>query len=105
MEHNQIPQQTMKMEEIRYAVQYLGAGVTLNIFDTSSAEEFRTLVPMFARGLHVGVVVYDLMDKESLDHVTKWVTYLRDNSDVRRITIVGNKVDLLTEIGPDNDTE
>jgi small GTP-binding protein len=86
-------------------VEYQGVAVSLNIFDVAGGEEYRTLVPLFARGSHVGVVVYDLERKETFDHVARWVTYLKANSAVRHIIIVGNKVDRPAVISAEDETE
>jgi small GTP-binding protein len=98
MKDDQIARHTARMDRTKCEVEYLGVGVPLNIFDSSGAEEFRTMVPLFARGSHVAVVVYDLSYKTSFDHVKNWVTYLRENSAVRHIIIVGNKADLPPKI-------
>jgi Ras-related protein Rab-6A len=104
-QHGAVCATIMNVDPTPCVVDCPGDRVALNIFDTAGSEEFRTLVPIFARGSHVGVVVYDLSEKQSFDHVKKWIGFLREHSAVRHIVVVGNKADLHTKITDEEETE
>ena len=70
--------------------------VTLSVWDTAGQEEFKCLVPMYARGAQVAVVVFDLSSKESYEGIFPWIKTVREDYDILNIIVVGNKNDLET---------
>lgn len=44
----------------------------LTIWDTAGQERFRTLTSAYYRGAHGIILVYDITDRESFDHLTHW---------------------------------
>lgn len=69
--------------------------VKLQIWDTRGQEKFRTITESYYRGAHGIVLVFDLTNTESMDHINSWL------GEVERYTcesvykvIVGNKCDL-----------
>ena len=78
-----------------------GNTVTLSVWDTAGQEEFKCLVPMYARGAAVAVVVFDLSNKETYDNLNSWVQSVVDDYDIPNVIIVGNKNDLETFTNPD----
>lgn len=75
--------------------------VTLNVWDTAGQENFQCLVPLFARCSHVAVVVYDSSNYSSFTNIDKWLNFIREDSQVPHIIIVGNKADLDPVVSPD----
>lgn len=67
----------------------------LHIWDTAGSDRYNTLVPSFFHNAGVVIIVFDVTDKETYEHLIKWVQIARDSApkDVPFI-IVGNKVDL-----------
>lgn len=68
--------------------------IKLQIWDTAGQERFRTITSSYYRGAHAMIIVYDVTDKESFDHVNSWIVecdrYGKEN--VLKI-LVGNKCD------------
>ena len=69
--------------------------VKLQIWDTAGQERFRNIVSSYYRGAHGIIVVYDVTNRSSFDHVHTWIEEI-ERYGTPRVTkmIVGNKVDL-----------
>jgi Ras-related protein Rab-1A len=69
--------------------------VKLQIWDTAGQERFKTITSSYYRGAQGIIIVYDQTNKETFDHVKKWLrdvdTYAGEN--VAKI-LIGNKSDL-----------
>jgi Ras-related protein Rab-1A len=67
----------------------------LELWDTAGQERFRTVTSAFYRGAHGVVIVYDVTDAVSFDHVTSWLRELeRYGTPATRCLLIGNKSDL-----------
>ena len=75
------------------------------IWDTAGQERYHSLAPMYYRGAHAAVVVYDITNgvctvciltiKESFERAKKWVAELQKQAQPNiTIALVGNKLDL-----------
>jgi Ras-related protein Rab-21 len=72
------------------------AQVELCIWDTAGQEVYHALAPIYYRGAHGAIIVYDITDSASFDRVKGWVKELRlamGPTDIS-IVIAGNKTDL-----------
>ena len=72
--------------------------VKLQIWDTAGQERFRTMTSAYYRGSDGIVLVYDVTDRNSFDHIESWL------AEVNRFTesspaklLIGNKSDLQPE--------
>ena len=72
-----------------------GKKLKLQVWDTAGQERFRTITPAYYRAAMGVVIIYDITDRATFDHVEYWVQQLDQHGDrgVQRI-LVGNKVDL-----------
>lgn len=69
--------------------------IKYHIWDTAGQERYRSLAPMYYRGVAVAIVVYDITNKKSFISVKKWIKELKEyGPDEILIAIVGNKSDL-----------
>ena len=70
--------------------------VKLQLWDTAGHERFRTITTSYYRGAHGIATVFDLTDRETFEHVEKWMEeinkYAKEN--VMRF-LIGNKSDLV----------
>lgn len=67
----------------------------LHIWDTAGQERYKSLVPMYARGATVALIVFDASDTNGFERVEEWVSSVREDvSSDCSIIIVGNKIDL-----------
>uniref|UniRef100_A0A7S2TPC8 Uncharacterized protein n=1 Tax=Lotharella oceanica TaxID=641309 RepID=A0A7S2TPC8_9EUKA len=75
-----------------------GKRVKLQIWDTAGQERFRTMTASYYRGAHGVVLVYDITNRESFEHVQGWMKsvdkYGREG--VIRM-VIGNKCDRESE--------
>jgi len=69
--------------------------VKLQIWDTAGQERFKTITTSYYKGAQAIVIVFDVTDKDSFDHLKNWM------SDIDKFAkegimkfLVGNKVDL-----------
>ncbi|VDO06605.1 unnamed protein product [Rodentolepis nana] len=68
--------------------------VKFEIWDTAGQERYHSLAPMYYRGSHAAIVVYDITKRETFDRATKWINELRENAPaIRVIALAGNKSD------------
>ncbi|TCD63973.1 GTP-binding protein of the rab [Steccherinum ochraceum] len=73
-----------------------GKMLKLQIWDTAGQERFRTISQAYYRGAHGIIVVYDVTDGESFEHVKSWLTEINKHAaeGVHKL-IIGNKSDLV----------
>ena len=87
-------QATIVASSISCEVDYQDKKVTLNVWDTAGQDDYRVLVPVYARSAQIGVIVFDQTSIDSLEHVTEWYNFLSNASDIPYIVLVQNKIDL-----------
>ena len=70
----------------------------LQIWDTGGQERFSSIRPMYYRGSLGALVIYDLTNYESFEHLPQWIEEVRANvkSEVP-LLLLGNKSDLIDE--------
>mmetsp|Transcript_11571 Transcript_11571/g.18415 ORF Transcript_11571/g.18415 Transcript_11571/m.18415 type:complete len:211 (+) Transcript_11571:80-712(+) len=68
------------------------------IWDTAGQERFRTITSSYYRGSHGILVVYDVTDRTSFEHVRSWMQEIQKyTQDGTSVLLVGNKVDLTSQ--------
>jgi small GTP-binding protein len=73
-----------------------GDKITLNIWDTAGQELYRSIVPIYVRDAHAGILVYDVTDQKSFTGLEYWMGILdADSSDAIVLYVVCNKIDLV----------
>jgi len=79
--------------------------VKLQIWDTAGQERFRTITSAYYRGADGIIMVYDVTNQESFDHVNEWLNEVnRYASEDTCKLLVGNKSDKVNEKVVDYDT-
>ena len=69
--------------------------MTFEIWDTAGQERFNSILPMYYRGAHAAIVVYDITLRDSFERAKGWVDELQRNASKEIvIAFLGNKVDL-----------
>lgn len=75
-----------------------GKVIKMQLWDTAGQERFRTITCSYYRGSQGIIVVYDITDRDSFNHVRQWMgeidKYAGDGATGPRRLLVGNKVDL-----------
>ncbi|OQR74118.1 ras-related protein Rab-8A-like, partial [Tropilaelaps mercedesae] len=71
-----------------------GTPVKLQIWDTAGQERFRTLTTAYYRGAMGILIMYDVTNMDSFNHLTYWLRNVDENAspDVVKV-LVGNKCD------------
>lgn len=65
----------------------------LHIWDTAGQERYRSLVPLYYRGAHVAIIIYDITNKTSFICAQQSALKVQKHEDVT-VALVGNKTDL-----------
>lgn len=65
----------------------------VQIWDTAGEEKYRSMAPIYAQGASGALIVFDVTNKHSFDHITDWVKCLETNGEIP-IVVAGNKCDL-----------
>uniref|UniRef100_A0A7S2X9Q9 Uncharacterized protein n=1 Tax=Lotharella oceanica TaxID=641309 RepID=A0A7S2X9Q9_9EUKA len=76
-------------------IEFMGKKLKLTLWDTAGQERFRTLTASYYRGANGVVLVYDVTNRESFEHVQHWlkeVDVYCTNEDVVTM-LVANKID------------
>jgi len=78
----------------------LNKKIRLQIWDTAGQERFRSITKAYLKGADAVMLVYDVTDEESFQHVRHWISVihqevLRDDS--LGLILVANKTDLPRE--------
>jgi Ras-related protein Rab-1A len=69
--------------------------IKLQVWDTAGQERFRTIVTSYYRGSNAVMIVYDITDIASFDHIPQWLNEINQmcSSALPKI-LVGNKSDM-----------
>jgi small GTP-binding protein len=77
-----------------------GVPIKLQIWDTAGQERFRSMAPIYYRGAHVCLLVYDISDRKSFQDVRSWLDELHSKASKDMIIyVVGAKTDLERQRG------
>ncbi|XP_007447387.1 PREDICTED: ras-related protein Rab-2A-like [Lipotes vexillifer] len=72
-----------------------GKQIKLQIRDTAGQEPFRSIHPSYYRGAAGALLVYDIIRRDTFNHLTTWLEYARQHSNSNMvIRLIGNKSDL-----------
>ncbi|MCJ1297074.1 hypothetical protein MMC34_008643 [Xylographa carneopallida] len=81
---------------MKKTIQLDGWHIIMQIWDTAGQERFRSMAPMYYRGAHAAVLVFDVTSAETLDKVGEWADELHGHaSDDILLVLAANKADLL----------
>ena len=77
--------------------------ISMQIWDTAGQEKFRSLGKAYYRGSDICIIVFDLTDPTSFNHLSEWMSSFQmssgptDEKSIYPFIIVGNKLDLSNE--------
>lgn len=72
-----------------------GEEYELALWDTAGAEKYKSIIPMYFRNSDIVVVVFDVNERDTFEHVESWVNLAKEHeSGIDNILLVGNKTDL-----------
>ena len=69
--------------------------IKIQIWDTAGHEKFRTITTSYYKSAHAIIILYDITDKASFEHIKNWMVEIEKfgKQGVLKL-IVGNKIDL-----------
>eukprot|EP01097_Dermamoeba_algensis_P004061 TRINITY_DN2710_c0_g1_i1.p1 TRINITY_DN2710_c0_g1~~TRINITY_DN2710_c0_g1_i1.p1 ORF type:complete len:707 (+),score=181.74 TRINITY_DN2710_c0_g1_i1:63-2183(+) len=70
--------------------------ISLGVWDTAGQERFKSITKSYFRGANGVVLVYDMTDKRTFDHLVNWANEVRESNPNQVMTwvLIGNKADL-----------
>jgi len=68
--------------------------IKLQIWDTGGQERFSPIRELYYKGGLAAIVVFDVTNRESYDHLLMWFNEVRKNVPNIPLTLVGNKIDI-----------
>lgn len=69
--------------------------VKMQVWDTAGQERFRSMAPMYYRGAHAALLVYDITKLHTYNDIQSWVHELSSRvGEGLMLVLVGNKCDL-----------
>jgi len=72
-----------------------GKNIKLQIWDTAGQEQYRSITSGFLKGAMGILLVYDVSNKSSFDHIVAWLDFIKTNAPENVITIlIANKCDI-----------
>jgi len=75
-----------------------GKLVKLQIWDTAGQDRFRNIVSSYYRGAHAILVVFDVTDPVSFEHISFWLGEVKKYANEQaQILLVANKTDLVRQ--------
>lgn len=86
---------TVGAAHVRFKVRVNDVDVGLMLWDTAGQEQFASLVPMYARGAQVCVIVGSIVNPDSIGHIFLWRDRLSSAGERPPIVVAINKVDLI----------
>ena len=70
----------------------------MDFWDTKGQERYRSLIKIFIKDSDCIVLGFDITHKRSFDEIKEFfLPYVKNNSKVKLIYIIGNKIDLYEE--------
>jgi Ras-related protein Rab-5C len=83
-----------------YTIYSIDKNIKIEMWDTAGQERFYSLLPMYARGAEIIIIVIDI-DKNIDEQFVKWNKYIEDNqkrfSHNFKLFLIFNKIDLNEE--------
>ena len=79
---NGIVGQTFGLDQRVFSVRAGGTHVNLAILDTSGGKRYLSITKPYFRGSAGAFLVYDVTQRETFDHLDRWLKELRENNKV-----------------------
>ena len=94
------------MVKIDFINKNTGGKSCISLWDTAGQEKFHALASVFFQGAQVAIIVYDVSNETSFQHIHYWRDLFLDHSQAieNKFLIVGNKIDLRNESNNQGET-
>ncbi|KAL0484144.1 Ras-related protein Rab [Acrasis kona] len=92
---NESTSPTIGVEFLEKTINTVDGSFNLKVIDSAGQNMFRAIVKPFFRDIQGVVIVYDITDQKTFDHVRDWIKLTNDYApDDVKIVLAGNKKDL-----------
>lgn len=71
-----------------------GKTIKLQIWDVGGEERFRFLLSTYCLGANAAMIIYDITNSKTLDHISEWIKIVRKKANDIPIMLIGNKLGL-----------
>ncbi|GAG33309.1 unnamed protein product, partial [marine sediment metagenome] len=71
-----------------------GRKISLRIWDLAGEDRFRVLLPAFVKGADGAIFLYDITNRNTLNHLSNWIQLIKENAGDVPVVLAGNKLDL-----------
>jgi small GTP-binding protein len=78
-----------------------GEELKLSIWDTCGQDTYRNMVPTYAKGSEAAILVFDLTNPTSYEHIPEWHAFITGIVGDLVTVLVGNKSDLSSIVNSD----
>ena len=77
--------------------------IKVQIWDTAGEDRFRAITRNYYKGANGILLIFDVTDKRSFEHIREWVERIKEESPPDTIVyLIGNKIDLIDQRIIDN---
>ena len=88
-------QATLGIEFANKHVLYNNIDYLVQVWDTAGQENFRSVTRAYYKAAAVAMVVYDITNEESFEHIKQWIKDCKDLAPKSvQLVLIGNKIDL-----------
>ena len=88
-------QATLGIEFANKHVLYNNIDYLVQVWDTAGQENFRSVTRAYYKAAAVAMVVYDITNEESFEHIKQWIKDCKDLAPKSvQLVLIGNKTDL-----------
>ena len=91
---NSIIKETVGASSFNLSIEVQDKIIDFIFWDTAGQENFKCLVPIYARGSHLALITFSYLDNSSFESIPKWLNYLKSDIGIKNFFIIGNMSDL-----------
>ncbi len=86
--------QTIGIDIFSKFIEYGDKLFKFQIWDFGGEERFRSILPKYCTGADVALILYDIKNNNSYDHLPIWINIVKENTNNIPILLIGTKKDL-----------
>ncbi len=98
--YNEDATPTVSLENRVKTIDIHGLKAKIQLWDTVGQEKFNSLTQQYFRNTDGILLIFDLTNKDSFNHIKKWLIEINNNTDNHRVKklLIGNKSDIKDKI-------
>jgi len=87
--------QTIGVDIFSKFLNFNGTEIKFQLWDFGGEERFRSILPKYCKGADVVLLLYDLTNRTSFQHLPQWLKFIGQNAANIPIILIGTKKDLI----------